>query len=276
MGSRLISLSLLLILLAPAAAAAAETPQTRSYLGFDRNEYPGDARLAQLRKTFHYTSYWLNTPPGARRNSWKGKRALLQQHGFGFLLLFNGRLFRDLENRDQAALGRTDGRAAVAAALAEGFHRQSVIFLDQEEGGRLLEEQFAYIEAWIETVRAAQFVPGVYCSGILMQQDGETLSTASDLRAKLGKRDVRLWVANDQCPPAPGCTYPKTVPHPALSGTADAAVWQYAQSPRRAQFTEGCKGYAADNMCYAPGLPQGADSFVDLNVSDSPDPSHTR
>ena len=44
------------------------------HLGFDRNEYPGDANLQELHKTFEYTGYWLNVPPGARTNTWVGKR----------------------------------------------------------------------------------------------------------------------------------------------------------------------------------------------------------
>src|ERR1700756_749531 len=38
----------------------------RAYLGFDRNDYPGDANLAVLRRTFSFTGYWLNVPPGAQ------------------------------------------------------------------------------------------------------------------------------------------------------------------------------------------------------------------
>jgi hypothetical protein len=275
------SVLLLAVLLAMAATALLLPAQTRhrqSYLGFDRNEYPGDDRLPQLRQTFRYAGYWLNVPPGAAVNSWKGKRAKLQKHDFGFLLLFNGRLYRQLRASGNAAtLGRVDGAAATASALAEGFRRGAVIFLDQEEGGLLLPEQFAYIEAWSDAVRAARFTPGVYCSGVPTRQDGKSVTTAADLRAKLGGKPVKLWVANDQCPPSPGCSYPKPVPDPAASGTADALVWQFAQSPRRQQFTAACKqSYAADGMCYAPGLPPGADSFVDLNSSNTPDPSNTR
>jgi hypothetical protein len=55
---------------------------------------------------------------------------------------------------------------------------------------------------------------------------------------------------------------------------ASTLVWQYAQSPRRTQFTSGCPAnYAPDNLCHAPGLPRGPDSFVDLDLSSSPDPS---
>src|ERR1700722_14098341 len=48
----------------------------RSFLGFDRNDYPGDASMPSLRHTFSYSSYWLNNPPGENANSWAGKRAL--------------------------------------------------------------------------------------------------------------------------------------------------------------------------------------------------------
>ncbi len=48
-----------------------------SYLGFDRNQYPGDENLASLHRTFSFTGYWLNNPPGEKSNSWTGKRKLI-------------------------------------------------------------------------------------------------------------------------------------------------------------------------------------------------------
>ena len=46
-------------------------------------------------------------------------------------------------------------------------------------------------------------------------------------------------------------------------------VWQYAQSPRRAQFSASCPKNAActDGNCYASGLPQSPASFIDLDVA---------
>src|SRR6266496_4577387 len=58
-----------------------------SYLGFDRNDYPGDENLPILRRTFSYAGYWLNNPPGAKANTWAGKRHALGSAGFGFLVL---------------------------------------------------------------------------------------------------------------------------------------------------------------------------------------------
>ena len=47
----------------------------QSHLGFDRNNYPGDAAMQAARKRFDFTGYWLNIPPGEARNTWTGKRA---------------------------------------------------------------------------------------------------------------------------------------------------------------------------------------------------------
>ena len=95
-----------------AGAEATAQERTGAYLGFDRNTYPGDANLKALHETFSYTGYWLNNPPGFEHNTWTGKRALLKRHGFGFLVLFNGRLNAELKSTDPAALGTADGKAA--------------------------------------------------------------------------------------------------------------------------------------------------------------------
>ena len=261
-------------------AAAQRKDRGQRYLGFDRNDYPGDAALPALRKTFAYTSYWLNTPPGATHNTWTGKRALLRRQGFGFLVLFNGRLDAELRGKDAAALGRADGEQAIATAAREGFPKHLRIFLDQEEGGRLLPEQAAYVLAWIVAVQARGARAGVYCSGIDVPDGRGTISTARDLAQRLGARQnaVALWVANDVCPPSPGCAI-KPPELPARLSSLPAAivsVWQYAQSPRR-QFSAACpQNQASDGNCYAPGLPHGPNSFVDLNVAQSPDPSQAR
>jgi len=106
-------------------ATLGESPNV--YVGFDRNDYPGDSSLPALRKNFRYTSYWLNNPPGEKQNSWTGKRSLLKQQGFGFLVLFNGRLDAELKGKDAAALGAVDGKSAVTEAATEGFRSNIVI-----------------------------------------------------------------------------------------------------------------------------------------------------
>src|ERR1700693_5195855 len=82
-----------------------------AYLGFDRNDYPGDDNLKALHQTFSYAGFWLNNPPGAKTNTWVDKRSALQSAGFGFLVLFNGRLFAELKSVANAGkLGKTDAQ----------------------------------------------------------------------------------------------------------------------------------------------------------------------
>ncbi len=257
------------------------------YLGFDKNDYPGDAAMAALRKEYRYTSYWLNNPPGFDHNPWIGKRSLIKKQGFGFLLLFNGRLSNELQGKDAEALGRSDGNAATDSAVREGFPRNVRIFLDVEQGGRLLPEQAAYVLSWIDAVRERGARPGVYCSGIDVPDGSSKINTAENIMQLERERSnstgmsksgaaLKLWVANDQCPPAPGCTRTDLPPSAGvrLSDSGFVVVWQYAQSPRRAQYSTSCpKNAALDGNCYAPGLPQNATSFVDLDVSISADPS---
>ena len=250
----------------------------RSFLGFDKNGYPGDELLPKLRQSFSWTGYWLNNPPGMNHNPWEGKRAAVRGAGLGFVLIFNGRLDSELKGRDAARIGREDAAAATAAAQREGFPRGAIIFLDQEEGGALLPEQAAYIGAWITAVAYSAYKAGVYCSGIPVPSGARMVSTAQDVGARFPA--TRLWVWDDRCPPSPGCVAdnpPDPAFNPAKTGFAHALIWQYAQSPGRPEDTQACQQtYAADRGCYAPNLPQSPQTWVDLNVSGSPDPSHGR
>ncbi len=265
-----------------AGSAQRPGPQSanrKTFLGFDRNDYPGDTALRQLRGHFAFAGYWLNRAPGASVNTWEGKRAKIQNTGFGFLVLFNGRLYKQLKaSGDARKLGLTDGADAVSAARREGFPRDTVIFLDQEEGGRMLPEQNAYIFAWAETVNAAGFRAGVYCSGIPFQESRDvSIVTAEDIQRKKGNRPIRFFVSNDQCPPSPGCVTPPNAPAPAESGVPFAEVWQYAQSPRRPEMTGRCRRtYSPDGNCYAPGMGAASGIFIDIDSSTSSDPSHGR
>jgi hypothetical protein len=258
----------------PAEDSGNSTLET--FLGFDRNEYPGDGTLPVLRRTFSFTGYWLNIPPGAKANSWAGKRAAVRSAGFGFLLLFNGRLDAEIRKAASAAfLGRSDADAAVAAASREGFPKGRVIFLDQEEGGLMLPEQKAYIYSWIDGVNTSGYRAGIYCSGLASPAGNASVVTANDLRENAAGRTIEFWVANDSCPPSPGCSYAQKPPLPSASGTRFATVWQYAQSPRRRDFARRCTNYAADENCYPPGLVANK-IFVDLDSATSPDPSNSR
>jgi hypothetical protein len=247
-----------------------------SYLGFDRNTYPGDNNLKALRQTFSYSGYWLNNPPGEVTNTWTGHRAAMESAGFGFLVLFNGRLYADLKFVSNATkLGESDGQAAVASARREGFPARTIIFLDQEQGGRMLPEQKAYIYAFVDSVIAAGFRAGIYCSGI-PNKDDENVITAEDIRQHAGDRQIAYWLINDACPPAPGCSFPKNSLSPTQSGVSFAEVWQFAQSPQRTDVAAHCSNYSRDGECFAPGIPVSQKVHVDVDTANSPDPSHGR
>jgi hypothetical protein len=251
------------------------TAQT-AYLGFDRNAYPGDANLKALHETFSYTGYWLNHPPGEKTNSWTAHRDAIKSAGFGFLVLFNGRLYAQLKPAAKAArLGQSDAQAAAAAAHREGFPAQTIIFLDQEQGGRMLPEQKAYIYAWVDGVTVAGFRAGIYCSGVPAADD-DNIVTAEDIRANAGSRHIVYWAINDACPPAPGCAFPQHAPSPAESGVPFAEVWQFAQSPQRKDVAASCANYNRDGNCYPPGIAAAKQLHVDVNSATSPDPSNGR
>jgi len=262
---------------------ASPTPQSfhpssvRSYVGFDRNEYPGDEALPLLRKSFSFASYWLSPPPGEKINSWVGKRGVMQAQGFGFLLLYQGRTSSQLPyKKDSIEAGFADARAAASAARREGFSEGSVIFLDVEEGGRFFDGYHAYLRSWAESLTKEKYRPGIYCSGIVVDEgEGSTIISADDIRAHIGTADVVYWVYNDACPPSPGCGVPQNPPPPSASGVPYASVWQYVRSPREKQVARHCRGYASDGNCYAPG-DAGHKWLLDENVATTADPSSMR
>jgi hypothetical protein len=136
----------------------------------------------------------------------------------------------------------------------------------------LLPEQAAYLGAWFADIAKAGMRAGIYCSGIEVPDGESNISTAKDVAVRFP--EVKLWIVNDQCPPAPGCV--SNADSPANGGVKDALVWQYALSPR-SQIAASCKaGYAADKSCYAPGLPQSSKTQIDMNTSNTRDPSAGR
>ena len=270
---RSVSALLCLLLVAPCAFSP-PTPPQQSFLGFDRNDYPGDDAMKFLHKDFAFTSYWLSNPPQTKSNSWSGKREFLHSLGYGFLPLFNGPTSGEL--RDEAfTLKRVadDVQSAAAAARREGFPKGSVIFLDIEEGGRLPATYVTYLKHWALGLAQLGFRAGVYCSGISVDEgEGIKLITADFIRDQIKPTELIYWVFNDSCPTSPGCVTLQTLPSPAKSGVAYAQVWQFVRSPRDKESARHCRGYAKDGNCYAAF--DTAHKFnLDLNVATSADPS---
>jgi len=239
--------------------AMASPVAKKEAVGFDRNDYPGDATMAGMQKEFAFTGYWLTNPPGESANSWVGKREVLKRQGWGFLVLANGKLEAEILKAQKAgtaaaALGKADAAAAVAAAKSEGFPARTILFLDQEEGGRLTDPQAGYLLAWTEAVAASEYRPGVYASGQRTQDGpGQWIDTVEDIRERVTRghlHEVAIFDAQDQCPPAPGCT---------------------VQAKPLAEAGE--PDLVADGMCYAPGFPT---VFLDMDAAKSSDPSNGR
>jgi hypothetical protein len=250
-----------------------------AYLGFDRNDYPGDSYLPALKQSFSFAGYWLNVPPGAKSNSWTGKRAILRDSGFGFLVLFNGRTSAELKHAaDPAALAAADARTAIENAKREGFSPGTVIFVDQEEGGRLLPKQQEYFLAWADGIISAGYCAGVYCSGIPVKEDrNQSITTAKDIHDHSGSRKIIYFVYNDACPPSPGCASSKSPRAPSAGGIEFADLWQFAQSPRRKGFAHACPAnYNRDGNCYPPLGNSAARIYLDLDSATSADPSNGR
>ena len=209
--------------------------EAHSYLGFDLNEYPGDAALPVLRKTFSFSSYWLGPPPGEKRTTWKGKRPALEAQGFGFVVLFNGKDIRSLNNdADAGRKGTADAGSAAKSAQQEGFPTGTIIFLDIEEGGRLPDAYHHYIRTWTEGLESAGYRAGVYCSGIPVSEGrSATITTAQDIQASQWSCQDCILGLQPVVSTVSGLFLPRDNPPPQQSGFLSAAVWQYAQSPRR-------------------------------------------
>ncbi len=245
----------------------------QSYLGFDRNEYPGDAAMTTLRKEFAFVGYWLSPPPGGKTNSWTGKRQKLAAQGFGFVLLYAGRTVSSLRTAQAASVaGEADAKKAAETARKEGFAEGWTIFLDIEEGGRFSDAGHIYFQSWAHTLTQEHFRPGFYGSGIVVNEGGGSkVISADDIRAHLGTIDAAYWVFNDACPPSPGCVNLKQVPPPSESGVAYATVWQISRTPKESTARH-CRGYAKDRSCYA-AVDTAKKWFLDLDVASSANPS---
>jgi len=246
----------------------------RGSLGFDRNDYPGAAAMRELRKEFAFAGYWLTPAPGAKTNTWTGRRKEMEALGYGFLLLARGRLGNAIRTTPNAEkIGVADAREAARSAKAEGFASGGIVFIDIEDGGRLAPEYHAYLRAWADELVKQGFRPGAYCSGIAVDEGGAvTIVTADDIRTNEAPRSFAYWVFNDACPPSPGCVSVSDPPLPSASGVKDATVWQFVRSPRVKETAAKCSGYAADENCYA-----AADAakrwHLDANVAASSNPS---
>lgn len=217
----------------PGASPAISVP------GFDLRDFPGEAAMRTWRSASPYRWVGFYLPaPCYTGSSWMGRRALLEDMGWGVAVLFVG-------EQDWAAMsgpatmgavpdtaaaeprctrtnlgperGRIDGTAAAAAARTEGFPPGTAIYLDVERVDRVSPELAAYVTAWFDQVLDdGDYEPALYAH---TRNVSALRLVASEVFRRAGlDGEPRLWVAG------PG-DFDLEAP-PTRSGVDGAEIWQ--------------------------------------------------
>ena len=140
----------------------------------------------------------------------------------------------------------------------------------------MLPEQLAYILAWVDGVISGGYRAGIYCSGIPFQESSNvSVVTAKDIREHAGRRAIHFFVSNDQCPPAPGCVFPKAPPSPAIVECNLPMLGSSAIAAASGDNGGLPTNLRKDGNCYPPGCPASG-IHVDVDTANSADPSHAR
>lgn len=191
-----------------------------TWLGFDTHTYPGDDKMRAWKNApnapYSWVGYYLPGAPCHRSTSWQGRRRVLQDMGWGLAMVYVGqqtwgRTPRALTPAQMArhrsrgttctadfvnaSRGVTEGLDAIHIAKAEGFERNSVIFLDIERMERIPGRMRDYYRAWVATVlKDAYYQPGIYVHSHNAQ------AVYSDVKALFEAAGVedepRFWVAS--------------------------------------------------------------------------------
>jgi hypothetical protein len=201
---------------APMAAEANDG----TFLGFDTHTYPGDDKMRAWRNApnapYTWVGYYLPAAPCHKGTSWRGKREVLQQMGWGLAVVYVGqqtwgRTPKTLTpaqmarhrargttcNADFLGAGRgvAEGQDAIRIARAEGFQRGRVIFLDIERMERIPARMRDYYRAWVATVlKDGYYQPGIYVhkhNAAEVYRDVKALFEAAGV-----KDEPRFWVAS--------------------------------------------------------------------------------
>ncbi|MDB4950478.1 MAG: hypothetical protein JWM27_3127 [Gemmatimonadetes bacterium] len=168
-------------------------------LGIDTSIYPGDAAMRAWRteSPYRWTGYFL-AAPCHRDPGWTGRRAALEQMGWGTAVVYVGQ--QDWTNASRApaaapavpapadsaqasaasqpsaapapacsaslltaAQGTAEADDAIAKTAAEGFPRGTAIFLDVERVQTFSPALDAYVRGWTARVLAdGRYAPAIY------------------------------------------------------------------------------------------------------------------
>jgi len=169
-------------------APMADEATDGTWLGFDTQTYPGDAKMRAWKNApnapYQWVGFYLPAAPCHKGTSWQGKRQTLVEMGWGLAVVYVGqqtwgrtpktptptqmaRVRRRGEtcNADFLSAGRgvQEGIDAIRKTQAEGFPAGTVVFLDIERMERIPSRMRDYYKAWTATVlEDGRFRPGVY------------------------------------------------------------------------------------------------------------------
>lgn len=190
------------------------------WLGFDTHTYPGDDKMRAWRNApdapYTWVGYYLPGSPCHKGTSWRGKRQVLQDMGWGIAVVYVGqqtwgRVPRTLTpaqmarhrkrgttcNADFLSAGRgvSEGLDAIRIAREEGFQKGRVIFLDIERMERIPAKMRDYYRAWVATLlKDGHYVPGIYVhkhNAAEVHRDVKALFEAAGVAD-----EPRFWVAS--------------------------------------------------------------------------------
>lgn len=218
------------------------------YAGFDSSEYPGLAHMNWLigNTNLRWCGFYLGQTPSHPSTSWMRSRAELAQLNWGFAPIYVGQQVTGPGSHNVTlAQGALDGADACRLMGQSGFQPGTYVYLDLENGQPFTDDQKKYVAAWVDAVKANNFLPGVYCSWTF----------AADMHQL--RSQARVWVfrvSTTKPHPVPGANFPD--PHPAGCGYAGAYAWQLGM----------------ECQISVPGAPNGI-LQVDLDSAASPDPS---
>ena len=221
------------------------TDRSRTYLGFDRNEYPGDDQLAELRRQLCLCGILAQYAPGQLAKFLAGQARTPDR---AWLWISNSLQWAPRCRTSRQGCGRARPGGCRERGLrreSRGFSAGAILFLDQEEGGRLLPEQSAYVMAWVEGIRGSRYRPGVYCSGIPVREGGAGAAIRSARPRTFSTTRVaghsRSGWQMTRVLPLPAASFPQRFPH--RSRAASPAHWcgnipsrLVAPSPRSARL----------------------------------------
>jgi len=203
------------------------------FAGFDTDIYPGDRTMALWKRASPYVfaGYYLRAP--CHRNaSWMGHRAALTAMGWNLVPIYVGQQAPGVSPCGSslltAAQGRLDALDCHAQMASENFPAGTFVFLDVEHCDTFPSPLHDYIAAWVATLAAEGFGPGVYChahNAVDVRAAVQAGASGSPAAASIAPR---FWIVGGSVE-----KFNLSTSCPADCGIAFADLWQCPQSVER-------------------------------------------